>query len=62
MANFTLWYQKRINAKDLSEAIRKAKNIKAEFHSLESNKDDERELTPLIGFQTDTESDFEDED
>ena len=57
MANYTIWYRKKVTAKSLSECIKKKKKIKSEFHSIESNKDDEREHISAIGFQTDTEDD-----
>jgi hypothetical protein len=60
MANFKIWYVKEIRAKNISEAIKKEKKISPEFHSIESDRDDEQEHISAIGFQTYTESDYED--
>ncbi len=53
MPNYILWYQKRVAAKNIKEAIRKESKITAEFYSLEELRESNDELTPAIGFEID---------
>ena len=63
MAKYIFWQKKTVRAKNLNEAIRIQDKFKYEFDSLTEEEDkSNNELTSCIGFQTDTESDYEEYD
>jgi hypothetical protein len=60
MAKFFFWYKRVVEAPSLVSAIKKEKKVELKFDSI--NEEDVHDLTPCIGFQTDTEDDFDEED
>jgi len=61
MPTFNFWYKKQIIAGNLAKAIKKEKKVKIQFHSVDQDDKSDKELTPAIGFTTDTPSDWEEE-
>lgn len=54
---FTFWYKNEVKAQTLERAIKIEKKLKPVLSSVEHVDEEPRELTSLIGFQINTESD-----
>ena len=56
MPKYIFWQKKEVIAKNIYDAFKKEKKVPYNFHSLEEKENEsERELTPLIGFQVESE-------
>lgn len=44
MPEYTVWYKKKVTAKNLKEAVNKEKRIRAEFSSIEEEEPEESKI------------------
>ena len=56
---FTFWYKKEIKAPTLDKAIKLERKEKLVLSSVEHTDESPKELTSAIGFQINTDSDYE---
>jgi hypothetical protein len=53
MTEYVVWYQKKIQAKNIKEAIKKEPKTKSQFHSIVEKEEPEiQQGTSAIGFET----------
>ena len=57
---FTFWYKKEIHAPSMDKAMKMEKKTPFIFSSVEHTDESPKELTSAIGFEINTESDYED--